>query len=159
MADQIANISKGRFVEFYNRVENNDPANSAFVFMVLATSGLESDATLIDFDSFSALVAGATNEVTNTNYVRKTITDADLAALPAPDDTNNRYDVDFPDLVWNPGPSAGDGWSRLALGYDSDTTAGTDANIILVATFDFVVTPDGNQVTYQVNASGLMRAA
>src|SRR5680860_885142 len=154
MADQIANIALGRIVELYNRVKSNDPAASAFVFMVLAATRHEAAEVLKDKHDFAELVSGTTNEVTNTYYVRKTITDAELAALPAPDDTNDRYDIDFADLVWSPGPSAGDGWSRLALGYDSDTAAGTDANILLVATLDLVATPDGNQITYQVNAAG-----
>jgi hypothetical protein len=33
------------------------------------------------------------------------------------------------------------------IGYDSDTTAGTDANIIPLTCHDFVITPDGSTVT------------
>jgi len=154
----VFNIAKGRVVEFYNRVESSDPTNAALVVMVLATSGLESDATLLDADTFSAVVAGTTNEVTNTGYARKVLTDADLAALPAPDDTNNRYDIDIPDQTWTT-VGAGDGWSKLVIGYDNDSTGGTDANIIPVTLHDFVVTPNGGNITAQINAAGFFRAS
>ena len=157
MADLIFNISKGRFVEFYNRVDTNDPANSALIVLVLATSGIESDATLRDVDTVTALVAGATNEVTNSGYARKTLTDADIVAF-SPDDTNDRADVDIPDQTWT-GVAAGDGWNDVVIAYDSDTTGGTDANIVPIALLDFVLTPDGSDITMQVNAAGFARAA
>lgn len=158
MANFVFNIAKGRVVEYYNRVKGNDPANSALVVVVLATSGLESDATLIDKDDLAAVVSGATNEVTNTNYARKVLTDADLAALPAPDDTNDRYDIDLADQTWS-AVAAGDGWSKLLICYDPDTTGGTDSTIIPLTAHDFVVTPDGSDITAQVAAAGFFRAA
>jgi hypothetical protein len=85
MADFVFNIAKGRVVEYYNRVKSNDPSPSALVIaVVLATSGLESDATLKDKDDLAALVSGATNEATNTGYARKTLTDSDLARCRRP---------------------------------------------------------------------------
>jgi hypothetical protein len=98
MANIVFNIAKGRVVEYYNRVENNDPSTSALILIPIETSGLESDATLIDKDDVSALLSGATNE--QTTMGRKTLTDSDLAALPAPDDTNDRYDVSLPTVTW-----------------------------------------------------------
>jgi hypothetical protein len=156
VADFVFNIAKGRVAEFYNRVDTNDPANSALVIVVLATSGLETDAVLKDLDTLSAVVAGTTNEVTNSGYARKVLTDTDLAAL-APDDTNDRIDLDMADQTWT-SVAAGDGWSKLLICYDSDTTAGTDANIIPLLAYDFVVTPDGNNIIAQVNAAGFFRA-
>ena len=157
MADFVFNVAKGRVAELYNRVDSNDPANSALIIVVLATSGLESDATLKDKDTLADVVAGTTNEVTNTNYARKTLTDADLSAF-APDDTNDRVDLDIPDQTWT-SVAAGDGWSKLLICYDSDTTAGTDANIVPLCAYDFVVTPDGSSITAQINASGFFRAS
>lgn len=155
MADFVFNIAKGRVVELYNRVKSNDPANSAFIVMLLETSGLESDATLKDKDDFAALVSGATNE--QTTLGRKTLTDSDLAALPAPDDTNDRYDVDLPDVTWTAG--TGNAVSKLVIGYDSDTTGGTDSGIIPLTCHDFVVTPDGTDIQAVINASGFYRAS
>ena len=157
MADFTFNVAKGRAGEFYNRVDTNDPANSALIVVVLATSGLESDALLKDYDNLQALLAAASNEVTNTNYARKTLTDADLGAI-SPDDTNDRFDYDIPDQTWT-SVAAGDGWSKLLVCYDSDTTAGTDANIIPLTAHDFVVVPNGSNITAQVNAAGFFRAS
>lgn len=145
MADFVFNVAKGRVAELYNRVQTNDPANSALIVLVLATSGLESDATLKDLDTVSALLAGTTNEVTNTNYARKTLTDASLSAI-SPDDTNDWMLLDFGDQTWS-AVAAGDGWSKIVVAYDSDTTGGTDANIIPLTCHDFAMTPDGSDIT------------
>lgn len=150
MAASVFNISKGRGAEFYYRVKNNDPSNSALIVMVLATSGLESDATLLDKDDFAAVLTGTTNEVTNTNYARKTLTDADLSAFSA-DDTNDRVQLDIPDQTWS-SVAAGDGWSKVVVGYDPDTTGGADSAIIPITLHDFVATPSGANITLQFNS-------
>lgn len=157
MANFVFNIAKGRVAELATRVDADDPANSALVIVVLATTGLESDATLIDKDDLAAVVSGATNEVTNSGYARKTLTQADISA-PAPDDTNDRFDVDIPDQTWT-AVAAGDGWSKLLVCYDSDTTGGTDANIIPLTAHDFVLVPDGSDITAQIAAAGFFRAS
>lgn len=145
MGNAIFNRSKGRFVEFAERVNSNDPTNSVFVIEALATTGLEADSVLLDKDDFAAVVAGTTNEVTNSGYARKTVDQAGGITITY-DDTNDRADVDFPDQTWT-GVAAGDGWSKLVFGYDSDSTAGTDASILPVSHHDFVITPDGSDIT------------
>lgn len=157
MADFVYNIAKGRVAELYNRVDTNDPANSALVIVVLAASGIETDAVLKDKDTLSDVLSGTTNEVTNTGYARKVLTDADLVAF-APDDTNDRVDLDIPDQTWT-GVGAGDAWSKLAICYDNDTTTGTDANIVPLTQHDFAVTPDGSDITAQIAAAGFYRAS
>ncbi len=143
MANIVFNIAKGRVVEYYNRVENNDPTNAALIVVPIETSGLESDATLIDADSLSAVLAGTTNE--QTTMGRKTLTDSDLAALPAPDDTNDRFEISLPNIVWT--GATGNAISKLLVCYDSDTTGGADSAIIPLTMFDFAITPDGSDVT------------
>jgi hypothetical protein len=157
VADFVFNIAKGRVAELYNRVDTNDPTNSALIIVVLATSGLESDATLLDKDTLADVVSGTTNEVTNTNYARKTLTDSDLSSI-SPDDTNNRMDLDIADQTWT-GVAAGDGWSKLLVCYDSDTTGGADSAIVPLTAHDFVVTPDGSDITAQIAAAGFFRAS
>lgn len=158
MADFVFNVAKGRTVEFYNRVKANDPANSAFIIVVLATTGLETDAALKDYATLAAVVAGTTNEVTNTGYARKTLTDVELVAFPAPDNANDRYDIDMPDQTWT-AVAAGDGWSKFIVCYDSDTTGGTDANIIPCSAHDFIITPDGSDIQAVIAAAGFYRAS
>lgn len=142
MANIVFNIAKGRVVEYYNRVENNDPANSALILVPIETSGLETDAVLIDKADLSAVLAGTTNE--QTTMGRKTLTDVELAALPAPDTTNDRYDVSLPTTTWT--AATGNAISKILVCYDSDTTVGTDSNIIPLCMFDFVVTPSGADI-------------
>ncbi|HXF44870.1 MAG TPA: hypothetical protein VNK91_02010 [Burkholderiaceae bacterium] len=157
MADFVFNIAKGRVAELYNRVDTNDPANSALIILILATAGIETDAVLRDVDTVAALLAGTTNEVTNTGYARRTLTDADIVAF-APDDVNDRVDLDIPDQTWT-AVAAGDGWNDMVVAYDADTTAGTDANLVPLTQHDFVVTPDGSDITAQIAAAGFYRAS
>lgn len=157
MANQVFNIALGRVAELYNRVDTNDPAASALIILILATAGIESDAVLKDKDTITDLVSGTTNEVTNGGYARKTLTDADIVAF-APDDANDRVDLDIPDQTWT-AIAAGDGWNDFVVSYDSDTGAGTDANIVPLTMHDFVVTPDGSDITAQIAAAGFYRAS
>jgi len=157
MANQVFNIALGRVAELYNRVDLNDPTNAALIIVVLATTGVETDAVLKDKDTLADVVSGTTNEVTNSGYARKVLSDADIVAF-APDDTNDRVDLVIPDQTWT-AVVAGDGWNDLLVCYDSDTTGGTDANIVPLTMHDFVVTPDGSDITADVGVAGFYRAA
>jgi hypothetical protein len=156
MADFVFNVALGRVAEFYNRVDQSDPTNAVLVIVAIDTS--ESDATLKDLDTLSAVLAnGNTAEVTNANYARIVLDDTDLSAL-APDDANDRMDLDIPDQVFS-NIGAGDGWTDLLICYDPDSTGGTDADIIPLTQHDFVVTPDGNDINVNVDAAGFYRAS
>ncbi len=142
MANIVCNIAKGRIVELYNRVKGNDPANSALILVPIETTGLEADSVLVDKDDLAAFLSGATNE--QTTMGRKTLTDADLATLPAPDDTNNRFDISLPAVTWT--AATGNPISKILVCYDSDTTSGTDANILPLCYFDRAETPSGSDI-------------
>jgi hypothetical protein len=153
MANIVFNIAKGRVVEYYNRVESNDPSNAALILVPIETTGLESDATLIDKDDLAAVLSGTTNE--QTTMGRKTLTDSDLAALPAPDDTNDRYDVSLPTVTWT--GATGNAISKMAVCYDPDTTGGTDSAIIPLTLFDCALTLDGSD--FQLTGGVFFRAS
>lgn len=156
MADFVYNVAKGKIAEYVARVDGNDPTNSALVIVAIVTTA--TDATLKDLDTLAAVLAdGNTAEATNTNYARIVLTDSDLAA-PSPDDANDRVDVDIADQTFS-SITAGDNWTDLIICYDSDTTGGTDANIVPLTQHDFAVTPDGNDILAQINAAGFFRAA
>ena len=157
MADLVFNIAKGRAAELYNRVDLNDPANAVLVIAVFSVTG-DQDASIRDADTLAAVEALASvAEVTNTGYSRITLSDTDLAAF-APDDTNDRVDLDFADQTFS-SISSGDGWTDTLVGYDSDSTGGTDANIVPLTFHDTVATPNGGDITIQPSASGFYRAA
>lgn len=152
MADIVFNIAKGRVAELYERVNNNDPTNSAIIVIPI-DRGATSDATFRDHDTGAAVIAAAT-ERTASGWNRKTLTDADLGAL-AVDDTNDRMPVSIPALLW-PAVSAGV-VTDLLFCYDSDTTGGTDSNLIPLTLNAFAITPDGSDV--QANAGDVFRAS
>ena len=154
MANIVFNIAKGRVAELYNRVKTNDPANSALIIIPLETSGLEADATLIDKADVTALLVGTTNE--QTTMGRKTLTDADIVSM-APDNANDRMDIDIPDITWT--AATGNAISKLVVAYDNDTTSGTDSNIVPLTMHDFAVTPDGSDIVAVIAATGFYRAS
>ena len=150
MGNFVFNRGKGRGVEWAERVNANDPTNAIFVLRAIASSGVEADSVLIDLDDFTALVAGATNYATNTGYAQKTFADGG-ALVVTYDDTNDRVDLDVADQTWTAVANDGTGAiSDLVFGYDSDSTGGTDSNILPLSFHDFSVTPDGSDITAQI---------
>lgn len=147
MANYVFNIGKGRVVEYYNRVENNDPSTSALILIPLSAQGSEAEAQ--DYDTVTAVLGGTSDEQTGGGWVRKTLTDSELAALPAPDDGNNRYAVAVPSVTWT-APTAGSDTTGLLIAYDDNTGSGTDANLIPLTSHTFTVTADGNDVVLNV---------
>jgi hypothetical protein len=156
MANFIYNIALGRVTELYNRVDLGDPSASRLVIAILATAGIETDAVLRDKDTFADVVSGTTNEVTNSGYAKKVLTTADLVAF-APDDANDRVDLDIPDQTWT-SVAAGDGWNDLIIHYDPSSAGVTAAAMVPLTHHDFVVVPDGSNITAQIAAAGFFRA-
>lgn len=60
MANFMFNIAKGRVAEFFNRVDSNDPTNSAIILVPLSAS--DTEANLQDLDDLAAVLAAAPNE-------------------------------------------------------------------------------------------------
>lgn len=156
MADFVHNVGKGSVAGYYQRVDGNDPANSALIVVVIDANG-DTDAAMMDRETLGALLGGTANEVTNSGYARKTLTDADLTAFAA-DHTNNRVDLDIPDQTWT-AVAAGDPWTDLLVCYDGDTTGGADTAIVPLTNHDFAVTPSGTDIVAQIAAAGFFRAA
>lgn len=156
MADFVFNIAKGRVAELYNRVDLNDPANSALIIVAIDANG-DTDATMKDRDDLGALLGGTANECTNSGYARKVLTDSDVVAF-APDDTNDRVDLDIPDQTWT-AVAAGTAFTDLLVCYDNDTTGGADSAIVPLTCHDFALTPDGSDITAVIAAAGFFRAS
>ena len=142
MANIVFNIAAGRVIELYNRVKSNDPSTSALILVPIETSGLETDAVLRDKDDLAAVLSGTTNE--QTTMARKTLTDSELAALPAPTDASDYYEISLPTVTWT--AASGNAISKILVCYDADTGTGTDANIMPLTMFDAAATPDGNDL-------------
>lgn len=152
MADVVFNIAKGRVNEYYDRVANNDPANSAIVVVLLKAA--EADATLIDYDDLSTLLAaGGNTECDFTNYARQVYTDADITA-PSPDDSADDQEASITQkTISNAGGTTDNTLAKAIICYDSDTTSGTDANLIPLTAHDASETTNGQDL---VIAAGIV---
>jgi hypothetical protein len=157
MADFVYNQAKGKAIEWAARVNANDPANSVLVIEAIASSA--TDAVLKDLDTFALIEADAnTAEVAQSGYARKSLSDASGITITI-DDTNDRTDVDCADQTWTAVASGGSAWTDLVFGYDSDSTGGTDANIVPISQHDFAITTDGSDVTAVIATAGFFRAS
>lgn len=150
MADLVFNVAKGKVAEYAARINANDPTNS--VFQISLWNSSATDAVIRDLDTVADVESNANSAEltsgTNANYVRKTLTDASSITITV-DDTNDRTDVDCPDQTWT-ALGAGTAVTDLMFSYDSDSTAGTDANQVPCTWHDFAVTPDGSDVVAQI---------
>lgn len=147
MGDIVFNIAKGK-AAYYATLP---AANDALIAVPIETTGIESDATLRDYNDLSAILAAANNE--QTTMGRKTLASVAVTV----DDTNDRTDVDAADITWT--AATGNAISALVICYDPDTTAGTDADLIPLVKLDAVATPAGGDITFQFNAAGFFRAS
>jgi len=157
MANGVFNISKGRAKEYYARVDGNDPAGSELV-LILCT-GTETDDNIADADTVAAVLATSLAEATFTNYVRKDLTDTDLAAPPAPDDTGNDNGYTLPDTTWSTaGGATNNDVTRIIVAYDS-TGSAADSALVPLTYHDFVVTTNGGDLTADFPAADLFLAS
>lgn len=164
MADFVFNIAKGRIAEMAHRIlgtgGGTQQANAAFLVILVASSGVESDGTLKDKDTVSDVFSGATDEATNTGYARKTLDETGDGLTVTVDDTNDWVDVDINDQTWTGVANDGTGAiSDLMVALDWDTTTGNDSNVIPCTFHDFSVTPNGGDITAVVATGGFFRAS
>ena len=153
------NIAKGRAAELQHRVDANDPSTSVLVIVLLAYTGLVADATMKDYATLAAVLAGASDEATNTGYARKILTDTDIGDFSV-DNTNDWVLADVPDQVWS--SVANDGTGRiggLLVCYDPVAGSGTDSEIIPLTYQPFDVTPNGGSITATIDSLGYFKAA
>src|SRR5262245_39812242 len=145
MADFVFNVAKGKAAE---KVAD---ATTSLGILILRTASLEADSVLRDKTTITDLLSGTTDEATNSGYARKT----SLTGTVTVDQANDRTDIDVADQTWT-AVGAGDGWSKLVTFLDE---GGTDGTRIPLTAHDFVVTPDGSDITAQINAAGFFRAS
>jgi hypothetical protein len=151
--DGVFNIARGRLAYYASLPATND----ALVVVLLKSAGLEADDTLNNHDDLAALLAAANDEADAANYTRKTVTASITVTV---DDTNNRVDMDMPDLTWTAlGGATNNTLGKLLVCYDPDTTGGTDSTVVPLTYHDCVVSTDGTDVLVQFAAAGFARAA
>ena len=146
MANFVFNIAKSK-LGYYASLP---AANDALIAVPLQTSGLGTDATLIDDDTLTQVLTHATEQTT---MGRKTLASVTVTV----DDTNDRVDIDCADITWT--AATGSAISAVVICYDPDTTTGTDADLVPLTKHDFVATPNGSDITAQVATAGFARAS
>jgi hypothetical protein len=153
VANFLFNISKGRAGQFYQNVKDNSPSGCKIVVVPIETAGIEAAATAKDHDTLQAYLAGTSNE--QTTMGRKDVVAAGLTLTV--DDTNDLLKVDMADQTWT--GATGSAISGLVLAY-SPGAASADSLIVPISFHDFVVTPDGSDVTANVDsAQGVYQAS
>ena len=170
MGNFVFNVARGRLRQYYDIVDSNAAAtgpitggaDAALLAILFAAAALEADATLADYDDLAALIAAAGNdEITGGTAARKILTDTELAAS-APTDATNVLDLDIiSDIVWTAltctAPASNAPVGALIICY-KPTVASGDAAIVPLTKHDFLVTPDGTDVTAQIAATGFYRS-
>ena len=152
----VFNVAKGEDNAYTKRVVNNDPANSALVVVLLKAA--EADGILQDYNTLGDILAGANTEADFTNYSRKILTNTELS-LPTVDHSGNQQFSDAPDLTYvSAGGAVNNALVKMLICYDSDTTSGTDANLVPLVAIDWVVTTDGNDLVAVFGSTGFFGA-
>jgi len=142
MADFMFNIAKGAFAE-----KIRDSAANCGVLLLIAA---DTDNNMKRTATLTALLATAADEATDGSYARKT----GLTGTVTVDNTNDRVDCDLPDQTFT--ALAGSAITDAVIFYQESAA---DTGRIPLTNHDFVITPDGSDVTMVLNASGFARAA
>lgn len=151
MASGTFTIAKGRETHYGSLPATND----ALIAVLLRS--VESDGALKAHDTLAAVLA-ANAEANFTNYARATLASV---AVTVDDDAGITI-VSADDFVWvNAGGTANNTIVKLLIGYDPDTTGGTDADIVPVFYYDngLPQLTNGQDLTVDTPASGLWRAS
>ena len=162
-SDGIFNVAKGRIVELHNRVALSDPTNAVLTVVLFKT--IETDATLQDYDTLSAIFAGgggsANVEANFTGYSTAPRKEYDQATISVavPDDANNWTQVDIPNTTWTAaGGTIDNTLVKVVICYDDDSTGGNDTNLIPLVYMSFDPTTNGNDLVLQMDNNGYHRA-
>lgn len=152
MSDFVFNIAKGKIASLAALPLTND----ALILVLVKASGLETDATLKDYDDLSSLLAGTSNECDFSGYTRKTLTTVSVTV----DDSNDRTNIDADDPSAYTNADASQAAGKAIIVYDPDTTTGSDSTLVPLFAYDCAVSFDtGVATTIQFNASGIGRAS
>lgn len=144
MAAFIFDSAKGRWVEKFLLPIGGDN----IIAVLLQSSGLQADATLNNYSSLSALLAGGNTEATFTNYARKVLAAVDLTV--SVNTGTGVTTVDAVDQVWNSaGGALNNTLGAICFCY-RPTTGSLDSAILPLTKHDFSATTTGGNLTAQI---------
>lgn len=146
MSNFVFNIAKGSA----GHLVSLPGADDSLIVVPLEATGLESDATLIDYDSLGAILAASNNE--QTTMGRKTAS----SVTKTVDDAANAVTGDMADVLWS--GATGNQVGKMLVCY-KPTSASADSDIIPLTAHDFTVSPNGGDISALVATSGFYRAS
>lgn len=147
MGDIVFNIAKGKIAYYAGLPASAD----ALIIVPIEATGIVSDATMKDYATLSAVLAGASNE--QTDMGRKTLTGVTVTV----DNSGDLVKIDADDPSWT--ATTGNAVAALIVCYDPDTGSGDDTTLVPLFKYDFAHTPAGGDVTAVIGGSGLGQAA
>jgi hypothetical protein len=146
MADLILNEALGRSLVEIQNVEDNSPVAAVLrihAWVIAAADNALRDAANRTVTTFEA-IASVTEA---TPYTNLTMDETDITITV--DDTNDRVDVDYVDQTFT-SVAAQTAWTDITVAYDADGSD-TDGTTLIYDVYDFVVTPNGGDITIQWN--------
>ncbi len=147
MANDLFNIARGRIGYYMADALGLSGANSRHVTVVLSL--VETDDALNNHDDLGAVIAATGNAQANATGYARIETAAAGITINIDDTANDAEAVVDADQTWTSvanNDTNGD-WNKLLCCYDADNATGTDANIVPLTYHDFVVTPNGGNIT------------
>lgn len=142
MADLVFNVVKGKHAHYASLPGTDD----SLIAVPIETTGIVNDATMEDYDTLAALLAGASNEQTTMGRVTLT------SVTSTVNDTDDKVVIDSADISWL--AATGNDISAIVVCYKPESGS-TDADILPMYKYDFVMSIDGSDVTATVNTGGL----
>lgn len=151
------NVSKDKLGWYFEQARDGTPD---IKLVLLKSSGLESDATIADHDTLSALLAAANDECDFTNYVRKTL----ASPTRTVEDSNERVLLGGAaagvalQVTWTTaGGATNNTIGALVLVYDPTPGAPTDSTMVPLLKHDITATTTGIDFVVTVHADGFVR--
>lgn len=147
----IFNVAKGRI-----RTLSELSGDQGLLLVLLQSTGLESDATLLDYDTLAQILAASNTEADFTNYARQPLTGVTVTV----DDTADEMQIDCDDVTFtDAGNGTNNTMGKALICHDPDTTTGDDTEIIPMGMFSYDGTTDGSTINLVMPADGPMYAA
>ena len=138
MSNVVFNVAKGRLAYYASL----PLANDALIAVPIQATGIVSDATMIDYATLAALLAGGSTE--QTTMGRKTLSGVTVTV----NNTSDRVEVDCADVTWT--AASGSAVAAFVIAYDPDTGTSTDSTRIPLVKADVTLTPDGSDFTLTI---------
>lgn len=150
MGNVASNAYKGKLQWYWEQARDGAPD---ILCALLVSAGNPSDATIQDYTTVTALLAGAADEATFTNYARKTLANPTVSI----DNTGDQvtFSADSPISWTTAGGASNNTLARAVFIYDPAPGSSTDTTRLPLFYTDIAATTDGSTLVLTINPSGL----